>query len=403
MSEERSSPTASALNAVDLAADDPTLADAAHGWKSAYVHIPFCRRRCPYCDFAIVDQSKVEPNHQRYVDAVVAEIGMEEGIGELDAINFGGGTPSTVSPSQIGAIVGALSDRFGFAHDAEVSIEVNPEDWSDRYGEALAGAGVNRISIGAQSMDETILGVLGRAHHASGIERVVAGARSSGMRSVSVDLILGHPMESDQSWKSTVAATLDLPIDHVSTYSLTVEPGTELSRKVNEGAAAPDDDVQADRYTHFVEASTVAGFARYEVSNHARIGHACRYNLSTWSHGEYVAFGMAAHDHRWGLRSRNHRRLDKYLAAVEAGVRPRLGSEVLTQPEQERDRLMLGLRLAAGTPLTAAASAFADSDAAERFMVAGVLEVSNGRLVVKDPLLADAVAREALSVSPFDC
>ncbi|MGI9528163.1 MAG: radical SAM family heme chaperone HemW [Acidimicrobiia bacterium] len=398
MSDERSSSIATSM-----AADDPALADAAHGWKSAYVHIPFCRRRCPYCDFAIVDESKDETNHKQYVDAVVAEIGLEEGIGALDAVNFGGGTPSTLAPSLLGTIVDVLRDRFSLVPDAEVSIEVNPEDWTDAYGDALAGAGVNRISIGAQSMDDSILGVLGRAHHASVIERVVAGARSSGMRSVSVDLILGHPQESEQSWESTVAATLELPIDHVSTYSLTVEPGTELSRMVNAGGEAPDDDVQADRYTHFEKASAAAGFARYEVSNHARAGHACRYNLSTWAHGEYVAFGMAAHDHRWGLRSRNHRRLDQYLAAVGAGVRPRLGHEELSEAEQKRDRLMLGLRLAAGTPLNDTASAFADTEAASRFVAAGVLEVAAGRLVVRDPLVADAVAREALSVSPFDC
>lgn len=398
MSEERSSTIASSL-----APDAPALADAANAWKSAYIHIPFCARRCPYCDFAIVDESGVETDHRQYVDAVVAEIEMDDGIGPLDAVNFGGGTPSILDPSLIGGLVDALRNRFALVPDAEVSIEVNPEGWTDGYGDALVGAGVNRLSIGAQSMDEAILGVLGRAHDVDAIERVVAGARSCGMRSVGVDLILGHPNESDRSWASTVGLALDLPIDHVSTYSLTVEAGTELSRSVNAGGPAPDDDVQADRYEHFVEASSAAGFARYEVSNHARIGHACRYNLSTWAHGEYLAFGMAAHDHRWGLRSRNHRRLDRYLADVEAGVRPRLGHEVLSPPEQERDRLMLGLRLAAGTPLSDTAAAFVDSAGARRFIEAGVLEVSEGRLMVSDPLLADAVAREALTVSPFDC
>ena len=398
MSEERSATIASSL-----APDAPTLADAATLWKSAYVHIPFCRRRCPYCDFAIVDESTVGGEHKRYIDAVVAEIEMEDGVGSLDAVNFGGGTPSLVDPSLIGRVVDVLRERFTIAPDAEISIEVNPEDWTDGYGQALVGAGVNRVSVGAQSMDESILGVLGRAHHVDDIERVVAGARSSGMRSVGVDLILGHPSESDQSWASTVAFALDLPIDHVSTYSLTVEPGTELSRMVNAGSPGPDDDVQADRYERFVEASAAAGFARYEVSNHARVGHVCRYNLSTWAHGEYAAFGMGAHDHRWGLRSRNHRRLDRYLADVDAGVRPRLGSETLSLREQERDRLMLGLRLAAGTPLIGIALAFAESSEARRFVAAGVLEVSEERIIVTDPLLADAVAREALSVPPFDC
>ena len=398
MIDERSSAIVSSL-----AADAPTLADAAHGWKSGYIHVPFCRRRCPYCDFAIVDESETDVDHVRYFDAVIAEIGMEEGIGALDAVNFGGGTPSMVDPSLIGRVVEALRDRFGLVEQAEISIEVNPEDWTATYGEGLGAVGVNRISVGAQSMDGSILGVLGRVHDVDDIERVVAGARSVGMRSVSVDLILGHPNESDSSWASTVEATLDLPIDHVSTYSLTVEPGTVLSAMVNDGSPGPDDDVQADRYELFERASRAAGFARYEVSNHARSGHACRYNLSTWAHGEYVAFGMAAHDHRRGLRARNHRRLDRYLADVDVGIRPRLGTESLSVPEQERDRLMLGLRLAAGTPLSRTGGSFCETPEARRFIEAGVLEVANNRIVVRDPLLADAVAREALSVSPLDC
>ena len=389
--------------ATNLAPNDPVLADAAHGWKSAYIHIPFCRRRCPYCDFAIVDESAVDVDHRSYVDAVIAEMAMEEGIGELDAVNFGGGTPSMVEPSMIGDLLSALVSRFGLARDAEVSIEVNPEDWTADYGESLRASGVNRVSIGAQSMDGTILGVLGRAHRAESIEAAVLGARAIGMRTVSVDLIIGHPEESDRSWAQTVATTLALPVDHVSTYSLTVEPGTALSREVNAGEPAPDDDVQADRYEFFAAESASVGFRRYEVSNHAKVGHACRYNLSTWAHGEYVAFGMAVHDHRWGLRARNHRRLDRYMADIEAGRRPRLGSEELSLVEQERDRLMLGLRLAAGTPLGSVARSFAASPQGQRFVRAGILDVAGDRLVVTDPLLADAVAREALSVSPFDC
>lgn len=398
MSEERPLAIASSL-----APNSPALADAAHAWKSAYIHVPFCRRRCPYCDFAIVDESEADVDHRRYFDAIITEIRMEEGIGALAAVNFGGGTPSIVDPPLIGSVVHALRDRFALVVDAEISIEVNPEDWTDDYAEALAAVGVNRISIGAQSMDDTILGVLGRVHAVDDIERVAVGARSAGMSSVSVDLILGHPNESDASWASTVEATLDLPIDHVSTYSLTVEPGTVLSAMVNAGSPGPDDDVQADRYEFFEGEASAAGFARYEVSNHARTGHACRYNLSTWAHGEYIAFGMAAHDHRWGLRARNHRRLDRYLADVDAGIRPRLGSESLTVPEQERDRLMLGLRLASGTPLSGAGESFSATPEAKRFIEAGVLQVSNNRIVVLDPLLADAVAREALSVSPLDC
>jgi putative oxygen-independent coproporphyrinogen III oxidase len=383
-----------------IRANDVSLADAASGWKSAYVHIPFCARRCPYCDFAIVDESSTDgPGHDAYVGAVVKEVSMETAFGPLDAANFGGGTPSLLAPQHIGRIVAALGDRFGFSDGAEVSIEVNPEDWTTSYGDGLRSAGVNRVSFGAQSTDGNILGVLGRMHSHTQTVEAVASARSVGMRSVSVDLIFGHPSESDESWRESVAAVVEMPIDHISTYALTVEPGTALSRQVLEGETPPDDDIQADRYTAFSEAANAVGFDRYEVSNHATPGHACRYNLATWAHGEYVGFGMAAHDHRLGTRSRNHRRIDRYMDDIAAGVRPRLGSETLDQAAQERDALMLGMRLAAGTPITPIARRFAESAEGQRFVDAGLMVVDSGRLVVTNPMLVDTVAREALSVS----
>jgi len=386
-------------------ADDASLVDEAKGWKSAYVHVPFCARRCPYCDFAIVDES-VESgadDHCRYVDALIAEIAMEDPFATLDAVNFGGGTPSRLRPDQLGRVVSALGERFGLSPHCEVSLEVNPEDWTPSMADGLVEAGFTRVSIGAQSFDETILGVLGRAHGPSAPAEVVSSAREAGFVSVSIDLIYGHPGESEVSWRESVARALELRVDHISTYALTVEPGTTLSREVHAGAAAPDDDDQADRYQYFCEASAAAGFDRYEVSNHARPGHACRYNLSTWAHGEYLGFGMGAHDHRWGVRSRNHRRLDRYYADIDAGRRPRLGSEALSMAEQHRDEFMLGLRLAAGVRMSRFAEQFLGSDEGARFLAAGVIQVADGRLVASDPMLTDAVAREALSLSPGDC
>ena len=391
------------MSELALAPDSPQLADAARHWKSAYVHIPFCARRCPYCDFAIVDESVSEPDHRRYIDAVVAEIAMEPGIGRLDAVDFGGGTPSRLAPAMLGRVIDALADRHGFADDVEVSLEVNPEDWDRAFGAALVEAGCTRISIGAQSLDGELLGVLGRLHRPTDVERVVGEAHDVGFASVSIDVILGHPAEDTTAWSRTLEGVAELDIDHLSTYALTVEPGTRLAAEIRSGAPGPDDDIQAARYDELTALATSMGLVRYEVSNMARPGHACRYNLATWAHGEYLGFGMAAHDHVRGVRSRNHRRLDRYLEAVEAGHRPRLGSERLNSDEGERDRLMLGLRLAAGTPLTAAAERFLASDAGRRLLDAGTIVVGDGRVRVGDLLLADAVAREALSVSMPDC
>jgi putative oxygen-independent coproporphyrinogen III oxidase len=381
-------------------ANDSGLVDAAREWKSAYVHIPFCASRCPYCDFAIVDESEVGASgHETYIDAVIAEISMESDFPPLGAVNFGGGTPSRVQPHQLGRVVTALKNRFGLVPGCEISLEVNPEDWSRAIADGLVAAGFTRVSIGAQSFDGTILGVLGRGHGSAVSGEVVASARAAGFTSVSVDLIYGHPSEAMASWQETVTTALGLHVDHISTYALTVEPGTALSREVLSGAPRPDDDTQADRYEYFCEASAGAGFDRYEVSNHARPGHACRYNMATWAHGEYLGFGMAAHDHRWGIRSRNHRRLDRYHSDISEGMRPRLGSEMLSISEQGRDEFMLGLRLAAGVRVSPFASRFLDGAEGSRFLDAGVIRVVAGRLVVNDPMLTDAIAREALSVS----
>ena len=399
MSEPAHRPSSARL----LSASDPDLADAANGWKSAYLHIPFCRRRCPYCDFAIVDESEVATDHRRYVDAVAREIRMEPGIGRLDAINVGGGTPSVIDPGLLALLLDILEDEFGFAPDVERSIEINPEDWTDERGREWVQMGFDRLSIGAQSFDDDVLGALGRMHRSATVDDVIGAARGAGFRSINVDVIFGHPAESDAAWETTMRSVVGTDVDHVSTYALTVEPGTDLAAEVRSGRPAPDDDTQADRYEQFVERASASGFERYEVSNHARTGHACRYNLSTWAHGEYLGFGLGAHDHRWGQRGRNHRRLDRYLEAVDRGERPRLGVETLDEPSQQRDRLMLGLRLAAGTPMTEVADAFVHSPAGIRFLDAGVMRVEGDRLVVANPLLADGVAREALSVSVPDC
>jgi len=387
-----------------LAADSGELADAARAWKSAYVHIPFCLRRCPYCDFAIVDES-VDGRSlvDRYVAAIHLEIGMEGGIGRLDAINFGGGTPSRLSPMQLGSIVDRLRSTYGLADDVEISLEANPEDWTDDTAAQLVSVGFTRVSLGAQSFDGEVLAVLGRNHIDTDIARCVSSARGAGFASVSLDLIFGHGAESERSWDQTVAKALALEPDHMSTYALTVEAGTDLARAIEGGAVPPDEDLQADRYERFTDAAEAGGLRRYEVSNHARAGHACRYNLSTWSNGEYLGFGLGAHDHRRGQRSRNKARIEGYLASIDADERPRAGIENLDAHDEARDTLMLGLRLACGTPMSELAECFLGSPKGLMFLDAGVIAVVSGRVVVLKPMLTDAVVREALSVSAGDC
>lgn len=373
------------------------LIEGAAGERAAYVHIPFCHRRCPYCDFAVVDLSVDTSPIDRYVAAVVAEIDLADDWEPLHAVNLGGGTPSMLEPRQIGKIVVALERRFGLAAGAEVSIEANPEDLSAERAEGLRGVGVNRVSLGVQSFDADVLSALGRAHTPLEAAAAVGNARAAGMRTVNVDLIFGTAGESLDSWSETLRTAIGVAPEHLSAYALTVELGTALSRAVAAGSPSPDPDDQADKYEMVVEVATELG--HYEVSNWAQPGHECRYNLTTWFQGEYDAFGLGAHGHRNGVRSRNYRRIDEYLNRVESGQRPVQGRERLSGWEREKERLFLGLRLRDGVIAGEAGEALLSSSVGVRFVAAGVIKQDGDRLNVLRPLLTDAVAREVLALA----
>lgn len=378
--------------------DAPDLADRAREWTAAYVHIPFCGRVCPYCDFAVVagrDDLAV-----RYVAAVRTEIGMEPQWRPLDAVHVGGGTPSRLAPEQLGVIVEDLTRRFGLNPSAEVALEANPEDWSRGLAEGLRSAGFDRVSFGVQSFDPVVLRALGRSHTPEQGAGAVQAARRAGFRSVNLDLIFGTPGETDTSWGQTVERALGLEPDHLSLYALTVERGTALSRSVAAGAPGPDPDRQAEAYERAQELCHSAGLVQYEVSNWARPDHACVYNLLTWAQGEYLAFGTGAHGHRDGIRRRNIRRMDAYLQRVEDGTRPQQGTERLGDWEREQERLLLGLRRTAGVARGWAGEALLGSAAGRRLQRAGVLDLAGDRIVVERPLLGDEVGRAVLALQP---
>lgn len=379
-----------------VAPDSPQLADAAADWATAYVHVPFCARICPYCDFAVVEGR--DDLADRYMEALESEIASAPDWRPLDAVYVGGGTPSRFGAERLAAILAALRKRHGLASDAELSLEANPEDWTPLLAERLVEAGYDRVSFGAQSFHQGVLVALGRRHTGSQISQAVQVARRAGFRSVSVDLIFGTPGETIDDWRRTVESAIALAPDHASCYALTVERGTPLGRSVAAGAPAPDPDLQAAQYEMAEHLLDEAGMVRYEVSNWARPGHACRYNLTVWAQGRYQAFGNGAHGFDGTERYRNVRRLDAYLARVENGHSPRAGGERVSGWEAEIDRLFVGLRRVAGVATGPGVEAFLRSDEGDRLRAAGVVDLVDGRLRVLRPLLTDEVERVVLDL-----
>jgi putative oxygen-independent coproporphyrinogen III oxidase len=359
-----------------------------------YVHIPFCAARCDYCDFATwTDRGHLIDS---YVDACIADITRRraENHPSATSVFFGGGTPSLIEGAQLARILDAIART----DDAEVTVECNPDSVDAAKLAAYRAAGVNRLSFGVQSMAPRVLAALNRTHDPENVTRAIALARKEGFERINVDLIYGTPGESQDDWRATLAGAVALDVTHVSAYALTVEPATPLGQRVAAGAAAPDDDVQADFYLLADEALVAAGLEWYEVSNWARPGEECRHNELYWSEGEYLGIGCAAHGHTDARRWWNVRTPDRYIAAIEAGVSAEAGSETLDSGPRAEEALVLALRTRRGISVEAAAGPTVDELAAGGFVreIDGrVVLTARGRLMASDVtarlLLAGAV------------
>jgi oxygen-independent coproporphyrinogen-3 oxidase len=341
-----------------------------------YVHIPFCRHRCHYCDFNTYEGQ--EALHAAYVDALVRHI--EESPGEarsVTSIFFGGGTPTLLSVRDLGRILEAVRNRMDVSSGAEVTVEANPETVTEATFEALLAAGFNRFSIGVQSLAPHVLRGLGRTHSAGRALDAIADARRAGVTDLNADLIFGSPWERPGDWVASLAALVDLGPEHVSAYALTVEQGTPLATLVRTGRVPNvDPDVQADRYSTAGEVLGAAGYERYEVSNWTRPGHASRHNVLYWSAGDYLGFGAGAHGHMAGRRSWAVRLPRHYVDAVGSGEVEE-GHEVLTPGERAGEALALGLRLASGIEVAGFTTRFGDAALADRAADLDRLEAAN--------------------------
>jgi putative oxygen-independent coproporphyrinogen III oxidase len=316
-----------------------------------YVHIPFCRQRCHYCDFNTYEGQ--DALHADYVKALIAEIDRYVGSHpKATSVFFGGGTPTLLGAEQLSSVLEAVERRFGLALDAEITVEANPETLDTGYCTALLEAGFNRISIGVQSTVHHVLQGLGRTHDGGRALDAIACAREAGFGDINADLIYGSPWETSEDWLASLHHVLATEPDHISAYALTVEEGTPLAQFVSSGRVADvDPDVQAERHAIAEQVLSAAGYARYEISNWARTNRASRHNVLYWCAGDYVGFGAGAHSHAGGHRWWTTRLPRDFIAAVSVGRSTMDGDEELESDGRAGEALMLGLRLKSGIDL----------------------------------------------------
>jgi len=396
--------------------DDGSLpCDATQGFGDTpfgvYVHVPFCRSRCGYCDFNTYTAAELGAsagqNHvsqATYPDLVAQEVDLAAKVlpatgTPARTVFFGGGTPTLLAPDRLGGIIRKIDERFGLAKDAEVTVEANPETVGPAELEQLLAQGVTRLSFGMQSAVPHVLRVLDREHQPGRPLDCVRWAREAGFEHVSLDLIYGTPGESDDDWRRSLTAAIEAGPDHVSAYALIVEDGTRLAAKVRRGEiAAPDDDAMADRYLIADDLLSQAGFTWYELSNWAKSEKSqSRHNLLYWTGGEWWGFGPGAHSHVGGVRWWNVKHPAAYAARLAASRSPAAARERLTGAMSRMEEIMLRARLAEGLPLSLLRGTAADE--AERMVAEALIDPSAhaaGKLVLtlKGRLLADAVVRD---------
>ena len=318
-----------------------------------YLHIPFCVRKCAYCDFVSFAEGCVP---EGYVEALLTELELVARGGgypaAFDTVFFGGGTPSLLSGAQMKTILDALRVHFAIRADAEISMECNPGTVSPEKLAAYRTAGINRLSIGLQSTHDVLLNEIGRIHHFAQFLETLSSARAAGFDNINVDLMHGLPNQTLEQYLDSLKTVCDLGVQHISAYSLILEEHTPLYFRVEKGEVAlPDEDLVADMQDAGIEYLEQRGYHRYEISNFAQDGFECRHNRNYWDNGEYLGFGIAAHaavrHGRW-TRFANVDSLDEYYRLLARGKRPLAETIRLTQRDEMFECVMLGLRLVRG-------------------------------------------------------
>jgi oxygen-independent coproporphyrinogen-3 oxidase len=323
-----------------------------------YLHIPFCHTRCYYCDFNTY--AGILPLRESYVRALTTEITLAGNAAQhadgrprrSRSIFFGGGTPSLLSVEQVTRLLNACFTSFAVDKDAEITLEANPGTLTQAQLASLRAAGVNRLSMGAQSFDAALLKTLGRIHSPEEVEQALRYARTAGFTSVNLDLMFGLPGQTMQHWRDTLARALDLHPDHFSLYSLIIEEGTPFYDWTREGRITPgDEDLCADMYEYADELLQEAGYVNYEISNWARPGKQSIHNLTYWQNLPYIGMGAGAYSYFSGRRYSNERAPATYIKQLRAGRMPEVESEQVSRQQEMSETAFLALRTAMGLHL----------------------------------------------------
>jgi len=346
-----------------------------------YIHIPFCRSRCSYCDFATgIYQGELA---ERYVGALVQEIERSRNAGaRVDTVYFGGGTPSLLTPAQLDQILSALDRQFNIDSAAEVTLEMNPGTVSREQLRAFRDLGVNRASFGAQTFDDAELAKLGRSHTSADTLKTFHELRTAGFDNVSFDLIAGLPGQTLDGWQQNIEQSLALEPEHLSFYLLEVHSGTPLADHIRRGLQpVPDEDLAAVMYEWMIERAAAAGYEHYEISNLCRPGFSLRHNTKYWTGAPYFGFGCSAHSfdahtRRWS----NQRDVLRYVETVEQDVSPIVEEQELTDADLRAEALFLGMRMMRGVDVREYNELFGvdlraeHADELDRFREAGLVE-----------------------------
>ncbi len=379
-------------------------ADTAPAPLALYVHWPFCVSKCPYCDFNSHVRASVDQAAWR--DAMLADLAYEATAlpnRRVTSVFFGGGTPSLMPPATVAAVLDAAERDWGFADDVEITLEANPSSVeAARFGD-LAAAGVNRVSLGLQSIENEALHFLGRAHDVREGLAALATAQAAFAR-VSFDLIYALPEQRLDEWEAQLERALAYGTEHLSLYQLTIEPGTRFATEAAAGRiVVPDGDSAADLFEATRAITAAAGLPAYEVSNHARPGAESRHNLTYWRYRDYAGVGPGAHGRRGGLATVRHRKPENWIAAVARNGHGAQSEETLPPEARASEALLMGLRLREGVDLARIGSEWVDDEAIARLERQGLMARDGDRLRVTDAgmLLLDAILPLVVRTEPF--